>query len=561
MSERLERITPGMDEDEVLGLILDELIARAASDVAEAIRLCAIPHWFDAEILAWLRGEGREPSERTMEILAELTKLTFVAPYHGRGYAYHKSVRDLVLRRWRKEQAGRFREVSGAAVAYCAEKQQSAELPERQRAGWQREEMYHLLAADEERGIALFIDLLDHTSRVYLLGTFDLLLGMADEQAANLSVGNRLWPRFFRGQRALLSDEWPEALEIWEALGREQEQMSLDLKKRLASNLCFLYKDRGEWDKAVECLQRVLRIIEQAGDEPGMAVIYNNLGFLYKDKGQWEKADECFRRGVEILEKGSDAVGTADMVNNLGFLYKDRGQWEEAERYFRRGLAILEKAGDERGMAIVLRNLGFLYKDKGEWEKAEEHLERSLDILESVGDELERVSTLNSLGFLYTDKKEWEKADQCFKRSLRILRRAGDEQKMADVLNYLGSLYRDKEEWEKANACLQRSRKIFARLGCELDVAGVFNNLGLLYKCKGEGEKAARYFQRSLKIWERVGDKMNAATTMYHLALLRHDQTSALLESVVEICERAGHPDLAILRGSREMLDEIKKAR
>jgi ATP/maltotriose-dependent transcriptional regulator MalT len=114
MSERLERITPEMDEEKALGLILDEIMARADPDVAEAIRFCAIPHWFNEEILAWLRGEEREPSQRTREILAALTELTFVGPYHDRGYAYHENVRDLLLHRWRQEKnAERFQELSG----------------------------------------------------------------------------------------------------------------------------------------------------------------------------------------------------------------------------------------------------------------------------------------------------------------------------------------------------------------------------------------------------------------------------------------------------------------
>jgi len=89
MTELTERITPEMSEEEVLGVILDEIMARAEPDVAEAIRFCAIPHWFNEEIIAWLRGEGLKPSQRSREILAALTELTFVGPYHDRGWAYH----------------------------------------------------------------------------------------------------------------------------------------------------------------------------------------------------------------------------------------------------------------------------------------------------------------------------------------------------------------------------------------------------------------------------------------------------------------------------------------
>ena len=89
MTDITERITPEMSEGEVLGVILDEIIARAEPDVAEAIRFCAIPHWFNEEIIAWLRGEGFKPSQRSREILAALTDLTFVSPYYKRNWAYH----------------------------------------------------------------------------------------------------------------------------------------------------------------------------------------------------------------------------------------------------------------------------------------------------------------------------------------------------------------------------------------------------------------------------------------------------------------------------------------
>jgi hypothetical protein len=102
MGESLNRITLETGEEEVLGASLDEIMARAEPDVAEAIRFCAIPHWFNEEIMAWLRGEGLKPSRRSREILAALTELPFVGPYQERGWAYHENVRDLLLRRWRE---------------------------------------------------------------------------------------------------------------------------------------------------------------------------------------------------------------------------------------------------------------------------------------------------------------------------------------------------------------------------------------------------------------------------------------------------------------------------
>jgi tetratricopeptide (TPR) repeat protein len=536
-----------------------ETMSEKPGVVAEAFRLCAIPHWFNEEILAWLRGEGHQPSGRSREILARLAELAFVddSSYHDRGYAYHKNVRNQVLRRWR-ENVECFRESSGTAAAYYAYKLQEGASSEEQRAYWEREEMYHLLVADERRGIDLFISLIDKAGQSCRLSTFDLLLHLAREQAADLSAGDRLWIQFYEGKLALLSGDWEEALKIWEALERERAQLSEALEKKLTAHLSFLYKDRGKWDKAVACLQRSLDTLRLAGDKCGMADIFNSLGFLYKDKDRWKKASRYFKRSLDILKLADDKRGMADTFNNLGLLYKDMGKWKKADRYFRRGLKVLEKTGDERGMTGVLNSLGFLYKDMGKWKKADRYFQRGLKVLEKTGDEHGMADTFNCLGFLYTDQKKWEKADEYYRRGLEILEKIGDERGMVDTFNNMGALYRYEEKWEKADKYYHRGLEILEKIGDERGMATIFNNLGLLYTDQKEWEKAEGYFQRSLNILERVGDEMNVATAMFNTALLHEDMAVELLEKVVGICDRVGHPDLRIRR-SRETLEKLKK--
>ena len=90
------------------------MIADAKPDMAEAIRLCAIPHRINKEILALLRGEGREPSERTGTMLTELQKLDLISrPLSDYDYVCHESVRNVLLGRWRTENSERFQELNG----------------------------------------------------------------------------------------------------------------------------------------------------------------------------------------------------------------------------------------------------------------------------------------------------------------------------------------------------------------------------------------------------------------------------------------------------------------
>ncbi|TEU16717.1 MAG: tetratricopeptide repeat protein, partial [Anaerolineales bacterium] len=335
MTDILERITSDMSEEEVLGVILDEIMARAEPDVAEAIRFCAVPHWFDEGFIAWLRGEGLKPSQRSREILAALAELTFVGPYQERGWAYHENVRDLLLRRWRKGDGEEFKELSGRAAGYFERKLGQGKAPlvrlfavvrrvlgkaealtEDERKEYRREQMYHLLAADPEQGFGLFRSMFNRARNFYQLSTCALLLQLAAEQEDHLSADNRLWLRFSQGQLVYASAQWPEALTIFEGLWKEELPPSLE--GTLANDLGSLYQDKGEWERAIEYYERSLAIDEKVGDEHGMSPTLNNLGSVYRDKGEWERAIEYYERSLAIDEKVGDEHGMSPTLNNLG---------------------------------------------------------------------------------------------------------------------------------------------------------------------------------------------------------------------------------------------------
>jgi tetratricopeptide (TPR) repeat protein len=441
MTEMLERIIPEMSEEEVLGLILDEIMARAEPDVAEAIRFCAIPHWFNEEIIAWLRGEGLKPSRRSREILAALTELTFVGPYYERGWACHESVRDLLLHRWWERNGEEFKELSGRAASYFGQKAEAATDEERDE--WEREQMYHLLVADEEQGHELFQSMFDEAIRFYRLSTCSLLLQLAGEFREHLSEEHQQWLRYDQGQLAYQSARWDEALESFEAL--LEEKLVDELRGEVLSEAALAYKDKGEWERAIEYCERSLAIKEKVGDEQRMAATFNNLGEVYRVKGEWEQAIECYERSLAIDERWGDEHGMATTFNNLGLVYKARGEWERAIEYFEKDLAICEKVGDEHGMAPTFNNLGLVYKDREEWERAVEYYELSLAIVQKIGDEHGMAFVYKNIATLYQDQGRLEEAIPFFEKSLEIFERIGDKPS-ADIVR--GNLEQAKQELE-----------------------------------------------------------------------------------------------------------------
>jgi tetratricopeptide (TPR) repeat protein len=255
--------------------------------------------------------------------------------------------------------------------------------------------MYHLLVANEERGFDLFEEMFHGARQLYQLSTCDLLLDLAEEQETDLSPDNQLWLRLYKGRVACTSTLWDEALETWEAL--EREDLPEDLEGWLVNDLGFLYQAKGEWDQAIEYLQRSLAILEKVGDEHGMSTAFNNLGGVYQAKGEWDQAIEYYQRSLAIKEKMGDEHGMSTIFNNLGLVCKDKGEWDKAIEYYQRSLAIKEKMGDEHGMSTIFNNLGLVYKDKGEWDKVFEYLQRSLKIVEKLDDVVRQVTVLSNL--------------------------------------------------------------------------------------------------------------------------------------------------------------------
>jgi tetratricopeptide (TPR) repeat protein len=444
VTEITERITPEMSEEEVLGVLLDEIMARAEPDMAEAIRFCAIPHWFNEEIIAWLRGEGLKPSQRSREVLAALTELTFVGPYYERGWAYHENVRDLLLRRWRERDGEEFKELSGQAADYFEQKLvrektllarlfaavqrvlgREEALTGDERGEYERELMYHLLAADPEQGFDLFGSVFRRARVFYQLSTCALLLQLAGEQEAHLSAEDRLWLRFHQGQLAKASAQWPEALRIFEGLWREE--LPLSLKSTLANDLGSLYKAKGEWERAIEYYERSLAIQEKVGDEHDTAATLHNLGMVYQDKGKLDTAIEYQERSLAIAEKIGDEYGMSHIFNSLGEIYRVKEEWNKAIEFYGRGLAIGEKLGDEHGMAPIFNNLGIVCQAKGELDRAIECYKHSLAISRKFGDVYGVANSCYNLGTLYCEQNKHAVALSLFEESLGILDEVGDE--------------------------------------------------------------------------------------------------------------------------------------
>jgi small subunit ribosomal protein S1 len=135
-NDLLQKLMAAQTDEERSWIVTENLLDSLPEDVANALWAAAIPHWFDAEILAALCPKL---SGRADEIYRQLQNLSCVEVFPERGHNVHELTRNQLLDRLWEDNRERFRELSNQAATYFAR----GNKPE-----IQIERIYHLVVAE-----------------------------------------------------------------------------------------------------------------------------------------------------------------------------------------------------------------------------------------------------------------------------------------------------------------------------------------------------------------------------------------------------------------------------
>jgi len=315
----------GLSDEETARALLDLTLQAAPPEVADAVRLCALPAWFDAELLALLtepispadEESVREPSlpPRREELegsflLEGVTAFSFVLPREKRGYIYDGMVRARLLDWWRKpENRPRFTRLNDRLA--------------RHHLALVREQVPHLGGPD-------YLDALTTLDAAY--SNIRAIL----EEAAKSDEGE-----IVRGFAYALADYfrcrglWADWI-TWTQAGLDACELMDDTTGAavMQSNLGEAYfslptGDRGaNLVRAIECYQAALRFYTPDAAPCAYATVQNNLGNAYRNLITGERAAnlaraiECYQAALAALHTPEAApIAYAAIQSNLGLAY------------------------------------------------------------------------------------------------------------------------------------------------------------------------------------------------------------------------------------------------
>jgi serine/threonine protein kinase/Tfp pilus assembly protein PilF len=240
------------------------------------------------------------------------------------------------------------------------------------------------------------------------------------------------------------------------------------------SHLALLYREQGEYDRALPLFEQALAWQERelGPEHSDLDANLNNLADIYRNLGQYAKAEALLKRVLAVNERimGSDHPHVATSLNNLAIVYRAEGRYAEAEALYARCLAIDEsmRGPESPDVATSLNNLAVAYREDHKYAQAEPLFLRSLKIREKVlGPFHPHVAgTLNNLALLYAAEGENTRAEPLFTRSLAIREKVlpQNHPHIAITLTNLANLYRAEGRLDRAEPLLARALAIWSKI-------------------------------------------------------------------------------------------------
>ena len=272
------------------------------------------------------------------------------------------------------------------------------------------------------------------------------------------------------------------------------------------------------YEEAVEVNLRFIRLSEETnGQNETTADAYNNIGVVYRDLGDYDKALEYYFKALEITKEvlGEKHPDTASSYNNIGAVYHKLGDYDKALEFYNKALEIRKDVLEENhpDTASSYNNIGVVYSNLGDYKKALEYYIKALEIFKEVLGEKHRdtAGSYDNIGIVYHKLGDYDKALEFYNKALEIFKEVLGENHPDTAISYNNTGLFDDElgDYDKALEYYNKSLEVKKSVLGENhpDTAISYNNIGVVYDDLGDYDKALEYYFKAWEIFkERLGE-------------------------------------------------------
>jgi CHAT domain-containing protein len=263
-------------------------------------------------------------------------------------------------------------------------------------------ELLHKTGNDDQASMILDIVLTIARRDNSLLGTANALIGLGDVYAA-------------RGDYRRAADNYQQIMKLGESLGNKQGIAVVSVR------LGDIHYYQGNFPQALDYYQKSVNLYEQLGSREDIAHPLLRIGDAYFAQNDNPRALEYYQRSLKICEQTFDRGGAAFLLNRIAEVYAAQGRYEEAEDLYRRSLKLQEELGIKSITATTLNGIGSIRYRQGNYGEAARLSARAAELAKEGNAPEVLWKTLTSLGQAYRALKQVDRAQQSFDEAIAIL--------------------------------------------------------------------------------------------------------------------------------------------
>ncbi len=571
---------------EVYGDVVKRLREGVSHELLPILEAAAIVRWFDRSIL-----RAVTKLKDVSAAYEELRQFPFIKSSKD-GLRFHDSVRDVMEESLSIDDPQRHKDLHERAAKYFEIQLKKATSNESEK--WELERLYHRVSANEKTGIKLFQETAEELTRFRLVSKLKTLINDASTYSVKTTEGN-LWLKYYNARLIYLQDYRQEyrleaeslyqeiinskntdsklrayALHDWGMIQRErrimipavvdkaiwcfEESLKISpLDNKLALSLLELspiYRDKGQWERALEYLNRALNYYKEYNAIYDLAIIYLRFGWHYTYRGDWPSAYIAREHCLAKIREANDPP-FLKMTTSSWMTWFYTGRWEETEEGLKEAYEISKDLGILSGFETrdTARVAGYCNK----FDIAERHFAIDLEKSRALSKYTPREESV-ALGFygaVLARKGELLKALDLLKKSLSIKKEIQDTSYMLETINWLGIVHEMLNKWSDAEKYYRENLVDYKWTGRLYYYCGAITGLIRVKHIQGNYESISPLVSEAEQLAQQYEYNDHLASLQLTQGHLAWEQQAS------EILKYYQHALIYALRYNRFLLDEV----
>jgi len=233
------------------------------------------------------------------------------------------------------------------------------------------------------------------------------------------------------------------------------KESSLEASTYVSLGNVFL--DEGSYPESLNHFIKAANLFEgPANDSTGLARAWLNIANIQNILGQYEKALDYVQRAMVIVQRKKNEAHLAYCYNLSGRIFRQLKRLDDAVGAYENALAIYRQREDIRNQAEVIFAIGNIFSDKDQYVKAISSYKKSLLLAKKIEAPSLLTYTFSAMGQSYFQLKNYSVALSYIDSSMAVARAIKNKYLVMDAYGAKSDIFSAQKKFDQAFLYLEK---------------------------------------------------------------------------------------------------------